>query len=314
MKMVDVSGKERTERVAIATARLRMQPATVERIRSGKVEKGDVLAAARLAGVMAAKRTPDLIPLCHPIALAGVTVEVTLDDGGASIRAEVKTLDRTGVEMEALTAALGGGADHLRHGEERRPGDGHRVGAAGAQVRRPHRDLGARRSIGGAMFAVLFEVHPGPQQWDAYLGNAKLLRPELEQIDGFVDNIRYRSLTRDGWLLSLSSWRDEKALVRWRTQARHHEIQEKGRSGIFLDYHLRVGQLTRDTRLPPGYVLQEQRLDETQVGEGTTVTLIDARRAAGVGEVEACRGRGARCWVSIGRARACRLRTSSRPC
>jgi cyclic pyranopterin monophosphate synthase len=106
MKMVDVSGKERTERVAIATARLRMQPATVERIRSGKVEKGDVLAAARLAGVMAAKRTPDLIPLCHPIALAGVTVEVTLDQGGASIRTEVKTLDRTGVEMEALTAAM----------------------------------------------------------------------------------------------------------------------------------------------------------------------------------------------------------------
>jgi cyclic pyranopterin phosphate synthase len=105
MKMVDVSGKERTERVAIATARLRMQPATVERIRAGKVEKGDVLAAARLAGVMAAKRTPDLIPLCHPIALAAVTVEVTLDDGGASIRVEVKTLDRTGVEMEALTAA-----------------------------------------------------------------------------------------------------------------------------------------------------------------------------------------------------------------
>jgi len=106
MKMVDVSAKERTERVAIDTARLRMQPATVERIRSGKVEKGDVLAAARLAGVMAAKRTPDLVPLCHPIALTGVTVEVTLDDGGASVRTEVKTLDRTGVEMEALTAAM----------------------------------------------------------------------------------------------------------------------------------------------------------------------------------------------------------------
>ncbi|HTS81313.1 MAG TPA: cyclic pyranopterin monophosphate synthase MoaC [Myxococcaceae bacterium] len=105
MKMVDVGGKERTERVAVATARLRMQPATVARIREGKVEKGDVLSAARLAGVMATKRTPDLIPLCHPIALTGVTVDVALDDGGASIRAEVKTLDRTGVEMEALTAA-----------------------------------------------------------------------------------------------------------------------------------------------------------------------------------------------------------------
>ena len=103
--MVDVGGKERTERVAVATARLRMQPATVARIREGRVEKGDVLAAARLAGVMATKRTPDLIPLCHPIALTGVTVEVTLDEGGAAIRVEVKTLDRTGVEMEALTAA-----------------------------------------------------------------------------------------------------------------------------------------------------------------------------------------------------------------
>ena len=105
MKMVDVGGKERTERVAVATARLRMKPETVARIREGKVEKGDVLAAARLAGVMATKRTPDLIPLCHPIALTGVTVEVTLDEGGANVRAEVKTLDRTGVEMEALTAA-----------------------------------------------------------------------------------------------------------------------------------------------------------------------------------------------------------------
>ena len=105
MKMVDVGGKERTERVAVATARLRMQPETVARIREGRVEKGDVLAAARLAGVMATKRTPDLIPLCHPIALTGVTVEVDLDEGGVSVRAEVKTLDRTGVEMEALTAA-----------------------------------------------------------------------------------------------------------------------------------------------------------------------------------------------------------------
>jgi len=105
MKMVDVGGKERTERVAVATARLRMQPETVARIREGRVEKGDVLAAARLAGVMATKRTPDLIPLCHPIAITGVTMEVSLDEAGVSVRAEVKTLDRTGVEMEALTAA-----------------------------------------------------------------------------------------------------------------------------------------------------------------------------------------------------------------
>ncbi len=131
------------------------------------------------------------------------------------------------------------------------------------------------------MFSVLFEVHPKSDQWDAYLGYAKMLRPELEQIEGFVDNIRYRSLTREGWILSLSNWRDEKALVRWRTRAKHHEVQEKGRGQVLLDYHLRVGQLTQDTKLPEGYALQEQRLDETETGEGTTVTLIDAKQPSG---------------------------------
>jgi heme-degrading monooxygenase HmoA len=124
----------------------------------------------------------------------------------------------------------------------------------------------------------MFEVHPKSDQKDAYLDYAKLLKPEIEQIDGFVDNIRYGSLCRKGWLLSLSNWRDEKALIRWRTLAVHHGIQEKGRFEVFLDYHLRVGQLTRDTRLPDGYKLFEQRLDETETGEATTVTLIDAKR------------------------------------
>jgi heme-degrading monooxygenase HmoA len=131
------------------------------------------------------------------------------------------------------------------------------------------------------MFSVVFEVHPKPVQWDAYLGYAKMLRPELEQVDGFVDNIRYKSLTRDGWVLSLSNWRDEKAIVRWRTTVRHHEVQEKGRTEVFLDYHLRVGQLTHDTRLPAGYALHEQRLDETEIGKATTVSLIDATMPAG---------------------------------
>ena len=94
MRMVDVGSKPKTERVAVATARVRMKPATVRRIVQGKVEKGDVLAAAQLAGVMAAKRTPDVIPLCHPISLSGVEVGP-----------EVKTVDRTGGEMEALPAA-----------------------------------------------------------------------------------------------------------------------------------------------------------------------------------------------------------------
>lgn len=131
------------------------------------------------------------------------------------------------------------------------------------------------------MFSVLFEVQPRSDQWDAYLGYARMLRPELERIDGFVDNIRYRSLTRDGWILSLSGWRDEKALVRWRTRAGHHDVQQQGRDAVFRDYHLRVGQLTRDTRLPAAYELREQRLDVTETGEGTTVTLIDGHLEPG---------------------------------
>src|ERR1700754_2089649 len=130
------------------------------------------------------------------------------------------------------------------------------------------------------MFSVIFEVHPKPSQWDAYLGNAKMLRSELEQVDGFVDNIRYKSLTGEGWILSLSGWRDEKSVVRWRTAMRHHIIQQKGRSELLLDYHLRVGQLTHDTQVPAGQRISEQRLDETEIGEGTTVTLVNAQLPA----------------------------------
>jgi heme-degrading monooxygenase HmoA len=146
------------------------------------------------------------------------------------------------------------------------------------------------------MFSVIFEVHPKAEQWDAYLGHAKMLRPELEEVDGFVDNIRYKSLTREGWILSLSGWRDEKAVVRWRTATRHHMAQEKGRSEILRDYHLRVGQLTHDTRVPSGQVIAEQRLDETEIGEGTTVAFIDAkwparlRKEAPPSEIAACLG------------------------
>jgi len=130
------------------------------------------------------------------------------------------------------------------------------------------------------MFAVLFEVHPRKEHWDTYLGVAKMLRPEIEGIDGFIDNIRYRSLTREGWIFSLSGWRDEKALVRWRTQSRHHDAQDRGRTEILSDYHLRVGEITHDTRLPEGQALRDQRLDETEAGSATTVTLIDAKHPA----------------------------------
>ena len=149
------------------------------------------------------------------------------------------------------------------------------------------------------MFAVIFEVHPKPEKWDTYLGYGKMLKPELERIEGFVDNTRYRSLTREGWLLSLSGWRDEKALVRWRTQAMHHDVQEKGRSEVFLDYHLRIGQITQDTRLPDGEMLREQRLDETQTGSATTITLIDAKRPADW--VKRSGGGGVAGWLGLSR-------------
>jgi heme-degrading monooxygenase HmoA len=128
------------------------------------------------------------------------------------------------------------------------------------------------------MFSVLFEVNPHADQWDAYLGYAKMLRPELERVDGFIDNIRYRSLTREGWILSLSNWRDEKSLVRWRTRARHHDVQARGRADVFAGYRLRVGQVTADTRVPDGYALAEQRLDETEAGEARAVTLVNTAR------------------------------------
>ncbi|HCF60065.1 MAG TPA: cyclic pyranopterin monophosphate synthase MoaC [Myxococcales bacterium] len=106
MKMIDVGGKEKTRRVAVARGFVEMQAETLERIRGGRVEKGDVLAAARLAGIMAAKRTPDIIPLCHPIGLTSAEVELALEDEPSRVRIEarVETTERTGVEMEALTA------------------------------------------------------------------------------------------------------------------------------------------------------------------------------------------------------------------
>ena len=130
------------------------------------------------------------------------------------------------------------------------------------------------------MFSVIFEVHPKSSQWPAYLALGRMLKPELEQIDGFVENVRYGSLTRKDWLVSLSQWRDEKTLVRWRTRANHHAVQQTGRDEVFGDYHLRVGQLTQDSLLPAGQELREQRLDETATGEATTVVMISASRSS----------------------------------
>jgi len=104
-RMVDVGDKPETARIAVATARVRIRPDVVRRIAGHAVAKGDVLAVARIAGIMAAKRTADLVPLCHPLALDAVEVELDLGEDHVAIRATVRNHGRTGVEMEALTAA-----------------------------------------------------------------------------------------------------------------------------------------------------------------------------------------------------------------
>ena len=103
-RMVDVSAKEVTTRTASATGRVDLSTGCVALLRSGGVPKGDVLAVARIAGIMAAKKTSELVPLCHPLALSSVVVDLLVDDQGVAITATVRTTDRTGVEMEALTA------------------------------------------------------------------------------------------------------------------------------------------------------------------------------------------------------------------
>jgi len=105
-RMVDVSKKADTERVAVARGEVMMKPETLEAIREGIVKKGDVLAVAQIAGVMAAKRTSELIPLCHPLPILEIKVDLTLDSNlpGVQITSVVKTIAKTGVEMEALTA------------------------------------------------------------------------------------------------------------------------------------------------------------------------------------------------------------------
>jgi cyclic pyranopterin phosphate synthase len=103
-RMVDVTAKAVTARSATATGRVNLSPEVVALLRGEGMPKGDALAVARVAGIMGAKRTPDLVPLCHPIALSGVTVDLVVDDAGVAVTATARTADRTGVEMEALTA------------------------------------------------------------------------------------------------------------------------------------------------------------------------------------------------------------------
>lgn len=132
--MVDVGAKQETHRIAVASGTIRMKPETLAIITSGTAKKGDVLGIARIAAIMASKRTSDLIPLCHPLALTRVTVDFETDVANSSVhcKAQVETFGKTGVEMEALTAVRVGlltvydmcKALESRHGHERYPGDG----------------------------------------------------------------------------------------------------------------------------------------------------------------------------------------------
>lgn len=131
------------------------------------------------------------------------------------------------------------------------------------------------------MFTVVFEVHPAPGKKDEYLGLAKHLKPILESIDGFIDNERFESKRREGWVLSLSTWRDEKAVVRWRSQGEHHKIQEQGRNGIFSDYHLRVCEVTADSHPPRNFQVVEQRLDVSEIGEAKALGITEVSPTPG---------------------------------
>jgi len=105
MRMVDVTGKPPIYREAVAQGRIRLKPSTVERIRRGLVEKGDVDAVARVAAIMAVKKTPEIVPLCHPLPITGIDVDLGLSEDHVDVSVSVRTTARTGVEMEALTGA-----------------------------------------------------------------------------------------------------------------------------------------------------------------------------------------------------------------
>lgn len=131
------------------------------------------------------------------------------------------------------------------------------------------------------MFSVIFEVHPHADRKDEYLALGKQLKPILESIDGFIDNERFESCLRPGWVLSHSSWRDEKSLVRWRAQGEHHAVQRKGRDEVFEDYHLRIGEVIHDSA-SPATSSGHQRLDETETGIAKVASFTEITPQDGI--------------------------------
>ena len=147
--MVDVTPKEPTHRRAVARCKVFMKPETTAAIANREVKKGDVLAVARVAGIQAAKRTSDLIPLCHPLLVGSVFVNFEIGDDYVEVEAQVDTVDRTGVEMEALHACADGGAHDLRHVQVGRPAMVDRRPGAVGEDGRPLRHLPPRADSDG---------------------------------------------------------------------------------------------------------------------------------------------------------------------
>jgi heme-degrading monooxygenase HmoA len=125
------------------------------------------------------------------------------------------------------------------------------------------------------MFVVIFEVEPRAGHTEQYLDLAKQLKPKLEAMDGFIEVERFKSRKAKGRLLSVSSWRDEKSMVRWRTHRDHYAVQRKGRLEVFADYRLRVGEIASDSALPSGVTLHQQRFDATEIGEAKFCSITE---------------------------------------
>jgi heme-degrading monooxygenase HmoA len=125
------------------------------------------------------------------------------------------------------------------------------------------------------MFVVIFEVEPRTGRVEQYLDLALQLKLKLEAMDGFIEVERFRNRKAAGRLLSISSWRDEKSLIRWRTQREHQAVQRKARNEVFADYRLRVGEITSDDALPNGTAMPQQRFDPTGTGEAKTCSITE---------------------------------------
>src|SRR5215471_1326576 len=125
------------------------------------------------------------------------------------------------------------------------------------------------------MFAVIFEVDPKEAHRDEYFDLARMLKPKLEAIDGFIAIDRFASRRSKERVLSLSTWRDDKAVTRWRTQAEHRRAQDRGRSEIFADYRLRVGEVIADTQPPADVSVTQRRFDEIEIADAKVATVTD---------------------------------------